>query len=40
MNEYLAKNSQYDVDHSIKSEWWKLLQEKVAKNKEVIQVNY
>ena len=38
MNEYF-ENNKTDMNHSIKADWWKLLNEKVIKNKAVIQVN-
>ena len=37
MNEYFDHNKN-DMNHGIKADWWKLLNEKVAKNKAVIQV--
>jgi hypothetical protein len=37
MNEHFEQNKT-DMNHGIKSDWWKLLNEKVDKNKAVIQV--
>jgi thiamine pyrophosphate-dependent acetolactate synthase large subunit-like protein len=38
MNEFFQKNSQFDLDYSSKSAWFKTLNGKLAKNKSVIQV--
>lgn len=38
MNQYLSENPSYNVNQEIKSEWWNVLNAKVAKNKSVIQV--
>ena len=40
MNEFLDKNDQFDLNHEIKNEWWKILKAKTDKNKLVIQVCY
>ena len=37
MNEYFEQ-AKIDMNHSLKSDWWKLLNQKVLKNKAVIQV--
>lgn len=37
MNQYLTDNTQYDINQNIKSDWWKTLKAKEAKNKAVIQ---
>jgi len=37
MNEFFAANPKFDLEHKNKAEWWKTLQGKVSKNKEVIQ---
>jgi thiamine pyrophosphate-dependent acetolactate synthase large subunit-like protein len=38
MNSFLDQNSKFDLNHSIKSDWSKVLKEKIAKNKGVIEV--
>lgn len=37
MNQYLANHPEYDVNLNAKSDWWKALKNKEAKNKAVIQ---
>ena len=39
MNEHFGK-AQVDLDLESKSEWWKILKEKVKKNKAVIEVSH
>ena len=40
MNKYLTENPNYNINQQIKSEWWNVLNDKVAKNKSVIQVEF
>lgn len=41
MNAYLDQNKNFDIDQSAKSDWIKVLQDKMKKNKSVIEViNY
>jgi hypothetical protein len=40
MNKYLTENPNYNINQQIKSEWWNVLNDKVAKNKSIIQVEF
>ena len=38
MNDFLMRNDQFDLNHEIKNEWWKVLNTKSEKNRSIIQV--